>query len=75
MLKRSQILFAACLVSAPLLTIGSAPGEACGWYGDRGRAYYAPRAYGYRAYYRPVTYAGVYRPRVWGWRGRGMRRW
>jgi hypothetical protein len=69
-----RLVFLAVLVAAPLLTFDVKPASAC-WWGGYGYGY---GAYGYSrpAYrYRPAyAYAGVYRPRVWGWR-RGWRRW
>jgi len=70
-----RLIFVALLAAAPLLTLGAKPATACGWgWGGYGYGY----GYGYRASryaYRPAyAYAGVYRPRVWGWRARGWRR-
>lgn len=75
-----RVIFLALLIAAPLLVTNAQPASACHWgYG------YGYRAYGYASYrpvyrrayaYRPAyAYAGFYRPRVFGWRGLGWRRW
>jgi hypothetical protein len=56
------------LIATALLTFGVKPAAACGW---RGYGY----GYGYGAYHRPAyRYRAAYRPRVYGWRGWGLRR-
>jgi hypothetical protein len=76
-----RLMAIALLAGAPLLTVDVKPASACwdgyGYYGSGGYRYSAYRpAYRYRSayYYRPAyAYAGVYRPRVWGWRRWGWR--
>jgi hypothetical protein len=77
-----RLILLALIATAPLLAIDAKPSSACGWgygygYGAYRYSYYRP-VYSYRRayYYRPAyAYAGFYRPRVWGWGGRGWRRW
>ena len=85
-----QVLCAAVVCAVPLTVVGSKPAAAWGWYGYYGYSGYAycpPRVYGY-SYYRPAYsyrsdyrpryaygYVGLYRPRIWGWRGWHSRGW
>jgi hypothetical protein len=71
-MRRAMVL--TLLLVATVLTLGVKPAAACGW---RGYGY----GHGYGAYYRPAyryrpayAHASYYRPRVYGWRGWGLRR-
>jgi hypothetical protein len=71
-----KLILVSVLIVGPLLTLGSAPASAYGWYGYGCGACRYSEALAYRSYYRPrFAYGGFYRPRVWGWRGWGGRAW
>jgi len=84
-----RLMMVALVAGTAALAAEVTPAAACGYgygygYGGCGcgyaSAYYYRPVYSY-GYYRPYfyrpayAYAGYYRPRVWGWGGRGWRRW